>query len=296
MSEANLQAPSWVQQSALEAAELFSGALPDIAWERSTHAALGRFTLEGAAWILKVVASEDSSEVRYYRDHPFPEFPLPRFRAGRDRGSWYWIVMEDLGASHEPSWERPKTIAYARALGEAVARLHARAPRAEPHSMEKYRAAVTPGLAKLGSEAERGLWAALEETIEHDADTFIEIHGDLNPGNILVRRDGDTDLRLIDRQPLDYSIRIWSPVSDLAYAITHWWSPEERLAGEAEAIAAFAALWGEPLERIWAAYRRAQWLSVGVVAEWRSEPEQEARMEWVWRPQWERTRTALGLS
>jgi len=45
------------------------------------------------------------------------------------------------------------------------------------------------------------------------------IHGDPNPGNMLVPHVGERPLYLIDQQPFDWSITIWSGAFDLAYVI-----------------------------------------------------------------------------
>jgi thiamine kinase-like enzyme len=62
----------------------------------------------------------------------------------------------------------------------------------------------------------------------HDPDGFTLIHGDVGHNNILVPRNGDRPLYIIDRQPFDWSLTTWLGVYDLAYAIVLDWETETR--------------------------------------------------------------------
>ncbi len=61
-----------------------------------------------------------------------------------------------------------------------------------------------------------------------DGNGFTLIHGDVNHNNVLVPRQGDRPLYLIDRQPFDWSLTTWLGVYDLAYAIVLEWEVEAR--------------------------------------------------------------------
>ena len=61
-----------------------------------------------------------------------------------------------------------------------------------------------------------------------DDNGFTLIHGDVGQKNILVPRDGDRPIFIIDRQPFDWSLTTWLGVYDLAYAIVLDWEVETR--------------------------------------------------------------------
>ena len=57
---------------------------------------------------------------------------------------------------------------------------------------------------------------------------FTLIHGDVGQKNVLVPRNGDRPIYIIDRQPFDWSLTTWLGVYDLAYAIVLDWDIETR--------------------------------------------------------------------
>jgi hypothetical protein len=57
---------------------------------------------------------------------------------------------------------------------------------------------------------------------------FTIIHGDVGHNNILVPRDGDRPIYIIDRQPFDWSLTTWLGAYDLAYAMVLDWDVETR--------------------------------------------------------------------
>jgi len=63
---------------------------------------------------------------------------------------------------------------------------------------------------------------------QHDGNGFILIHGDVGHNNILVTRDGDRPIYIIDRQPFDWSLTTWMGVNDLANALVLDWEVEIR--------------------------------------------------------------------
>jgi len=80
-------------------------------------------------------------------------------------------------------------------------------------------------------EAIRTLYArhsqALIERIRDD-NGFTLVHGDVGHHNVLVPRDGDRPIYIIDRQPFDWALTTWLDVYDIAYAIVLDWEVETR--------------------------------------------------------------------
>ena len=68
--------------------------------------------------------------------------------------------------------------------------------------------------------------AMIERTM--DPNGFTLIHGDVGEKNILVPRQGDRPIYIIDRQPFDWALTTWLGVYDLAYAIVLDWEIETR--------------------------------------------------------------------
>ncbi|HYO93519.1 MAG TPA: aminoglycoside phosphotransferase family protein [Polyangiaceae bacterium] len=198
-------------------------------------------------------------EVEYYRrDYARdPLAPVPRcYAAAFDAASGdYSLALEDLSATH--AGDLPVTEAYATAVADALARLHARywgsrrlatigeAPAAS-EALDRYFAHVERGfqpLCEVMSKSPRPEWSewreALGEIFAFLPNTMRErarvesgmtlVHGDLNPGNLLSPRSGMGQVYLIDRHPFDRSLRCWLGVSDLAYVMVLFWSPEQRI-------------------------------------------------------------------
>ncbi len=61
-----------------------------------------------------------------------------------------------------------------------------------------------------------------------DLNGFTIIHGDVGSANILVPRQGNYPLYIIDRQPFNWSLTVWLGVYDIAYAIVLDWDIETR--------------------------------------------------------------------
>lgn len=165
----------------------------------------------------------------------------------------YHLLLDDLSASHVEAREKTPTLAHALALAEALASLHAYRWAAERiaatgHAIpdapriERFVALGRPGVAPIiGAFADQLLphWpdvmrelfdlhpgAMLART--SDETGFTLIHGDVNGGNVLVPRDADRPLYLLDPQPFDWSLIVWLGVYDLANAIVPHWDVEIR--------------------------------------------------------------------
>lgn len=197
------------------------------------------------------------SEVTYYtRDYAGVEgAPLVRCydAAFSEEMQRYHVLLDDLSGTHVEATKKAPTLEYGLALAEGLAAMHARwwgARRlseagatlhsarhirrfvdiAEPgagHILNRFSAELEPHW----PEAIRALYtkhpqAIIERT--QDDNGFTLIHGDVGHTNILVPRDGDRPIYIIDRQPFDWSLTTWLGVYDLAYAIVLDWEVETR--------------------------------------------------------------------
>ena len=117
-------------------------------------------------------------------------------------------------------------------------------------------------------------------------------HGDLNPGNLLVPRDGRGPILLIDRQPFEWSAAAWLGASDLVNASVPWWDPGEARADiEAALLHGYHAALLErgvrdyPFEQLLHDYRSTLVMALGVAAGWCVDEEECDHMQWLWRQQ-----------
>jgi len=197
------------------------------------------------------------SEVTYYtRDYAGVEgAPLVRCydAAFSEELQRYHVLLDDLSGTHVEATKKAPTLEYGLALAEGLAAMHARwwgAQRlseagATLHSARHIRRFVDiaePGAAHILNrfsaelephwpEAIRALYAKHPQAIierTQDDNGFTLIHGDVGHNNILVPRDGDRPIYIIDRQPFDWSLTTWLGVYDLAYAIVLDWEVETR--------------------------------------------------------------------
>ena len=190
----------------------------------------------------------------------------------------YLVLLADLSATHRDRKLVAPTGPHARALGAALARLHAHRWRRDRDrtgravlegTLERFvghvRAGLAPVLAELdgalGEPRTRALRACLDAPVGTlrrrlaDPIGIVLVHGDPNPTNVLtpIAEDaapaplpagadasaGDDGLRLIDRQPFAWSPRVWPAAADLVGASVPWWTPEERRALEPELLAGY---------------------------------------------------------
>lgn len=256
------------------------------------------------------------SEVEYYaRDYVgLAGAPLVRcydaaYSAEQRR---YHLLLDDLSASHVEAWQKPPTLAYGLALAEALACLHAHwwgaeriaaAGHAIPDApgIERFVALGRPGVAPiLGAFADQLLphWPeAIHELFDRHpramlartsgGDGFTLIHGDVNGGNVLVPRDADRPLYLLDRQPFDWSLTVWLGVYDLAYAIVPRWEVEIRRRYEMQVLRhyheqlAARGVRDYPWTRLVEDYRLSAAMGVYVATEWC-----RGGIDWEWQHVW----------
>jgi hypothetical protein len=197
------------------------------------------------------------SEVTYYtRDYAGVEdAPLVRCydAAFSEAKRYYHVLLDDLSQTHVTAAEKEPTHEYGFALAEGLAALHTQwwgaqrlAEAGAPiHSAEYIRRFVDiaePGarhiLNQLSVELESHWPNAIRELFAKHPQALIErtqddngftlIHGDVGHSNILVPRNGDRPIYIIDRQPFDWSLTTWLGVYDLAYAMVLDWEVETR--------------------------------------------------------------------
>jgi hypothetical protein len=197
------------------------------------------------------------SEVFYYlRDYAGVEdTPLVRCydAAFSDEQQRYHLLLDDLSESHVEAAEKVPTLEYGLALAEGLAAMHAHwwgaqrlAEAGSPiHSaghIQRFVDIAEPGaghiLTHFSTElkphwpaAIRRLYANHPQAIikrTQDDNGFTLIHGDVGDSNILVPRNGDRPIYIIDRQPFNWSLTTWLGVYDLAYAMVLDWDVETR--------------------------------------------------------------------
>lgn len=199
------------------------------------------------------------SEVRFHtRDYvDLEDAPLPRcHHAAYDEGPprRYHVLLEDLSRTHHTPREMQPTPALADGLAASLARLHAHrwgavrmaglglgAPAVGEFRRwtDRVGAGLEPMLAAAGSLVSSKRAATLRRMFVGLAEAraariaaapgWTLVHGDLNPGNILLpRAPGAGAVKFIDRQPFDWSLTRWLGVSDILHVMVLWWAPEAR--------------------------------------------------------------------
>ncbi len=245
----------------------------------------------------------DDSEVAYYtRDYvDVPGAPLLRCydAAWSPELMRYHILLDDVSATHVEAREKAPTLEYGLALAEALATLHARwwggaglaaahAPIHDAGHIHRFVAIAQPGvehiLARFSDQLQPHWPALLRELFDRhppamvrrtrDPNGFTLIHGDAGLGNILVPRDGDRPLYLIDRQPFNWSLTTWLGAYDLAYAVVLDWPSELRRQCEIPILQRYhAALIGNGVrdyswQQLWDDYRLCAAMGVYVAVEY----------------------------
>lgn len=268
------------------------------------------------------------SEVDYYRRDYLGAADAPLVRcfdaAFAEHPRRYHLLLEDLSASHGTGDDTPPDLHFGAALADSLAGLHAhrwgkqrlaligRAV-AGPADIDRYLAHITPGLAPLTALAGAALpaaWAArlpglvasLAEIFKaraRDAQGMTLVHGDLNPGNLLVPRDRRGPVLLIDRQPFDWSLTAWLGVGDLAGAMVPWWDSALRHHLQAPVLARYHAgllargVRGYPWAQLQADWRLGVLMGLLTAVEWCVLPADRERMRWLWTQQLQRALAAL---
>jgi hypothetical protein len=201
------------------------------------------------------------SEVEYYiRDYiDVPDAPLLRCYDGQFSPELqrYHLLLADISDTHILAADKSPTLEYGLALAEGLAALHARwwgaerlaaagAPIHNADHILRFVRIAEPGvghiLGRFAAELEPHWPAAMRDLFArhpqamidrgHDLNGFTLIHGDTGEHNIMVPRDGDKPLYLIDRQPFNWSLTTWLGAYDLAYAMVLDWDIDSRRSWE----------------------------------------------------------------
>jgi len=198
----------------------------------------------------------------------------------------YHLLLDDLSATHCEAYRKMPTLAYGLALADGLAAMHARwwgaqrlaeaeGPLPNAEHIQRFVAVAAPGVGPILNHFSQELephWPDAMRTLytQHppamiartrDDNGFTLIHGDAGPYNILVPRQGERPLYLIDRQPFAWSLTTWLGVYDLAFAIAIHWDVAIRRALEVPILRHYhdqllkKGVLGYPWERLWDDYR-----------------------------------------
>jgi hypothetical protein len=197
------------------------------------------------------------SEVWYYtRDYTdIQNAPLLRCydAAYSEMLKRYHLLLDDVSETHIEAAQKEPTLEYGLALAEGLAVLHARwwgaqrlaqagAPIHSAAHIQRFVDIAEPGVDHILARDPNDLKPHWPEAIHEifakhpqaiiertqDDNGFTLIHGDVGEKNILVPRQEDRPIYLIDRQPFNWSLTTWLGVYDLAYAMVLDWKVEVR--------------------------------------------------------------------
>ena len=164
----------------------------------------------------------------------------------------YHILLADVSATHTDAAEKEPTLAYGLALAEGLAAMHGRwwgrrvieagEKIHDAQHIQQFVDIAEPGMRNILNHVARKLkphWPAAMKTLfanhpqaiidrTQNDNGFTIIHGDVGEYNIMVPREGDTPIYLIDRQPFNWSLTVWLGAFDLAYAMVLDWEVETR--------------------------------------------------------------------
>ncbi len=211
----------------------------------------------------------------------------------------YHLLLEDVSETHVVASEKRPTLEYGMALAEGLAAMHARwwgasrleeaaAPLHTPAHIRRFVEIAEPGaghiLEHFSGElkahwpaAIRNLYARHPDALvarARDENGYTLIHGDVNSRNVLVPRDGNRPIYIVDRQPFDWSLTTWLGVYDLAYAMVLYWDVETRRRLEGPVLRHYhRSLMGNGVrgyewEQLWEDYRLCVPMGVYVATEW----------------------------
>jgi hypothetical protein len=267
-----------------------------------------------------------SSEVTYYtRDYlGVRDAPLLRCYDGRfsEVEQRYHLLLDDVSETHVRAADRIPTLEYGHALAEGLATLHAHwwgaerlakanAPMHSAAHIRRFVEIAEPGtehiIKQMSAELEAHWPAAIRGLFAHhpqamiartqDDNGFTVIHGDAGDTNILVPREGERPIYLIDRQPFDWSLTTWLGVYDLAYALVLDWDVELRRRFETAILERYHehlienGVRGYSWERLFDDYRLSVAMGVYIAVEYCRGGINRAT-QWVWLPMLQRALTA----
>ena len=214
---------------------------------------------------LKMVATDASSgdeffgvsEVTYYTRDYLDVEGAPFIRcydaAYTEEEQHYHLLLDDVSITHLEAAQKEPTLEYGLALAEGLGAMHARwwgserlaeahAPMHNANHIQRFVDIAKPGvehiLDRFANDLEAHWPELIHELFARHPQTMIRrtennngftlIHGDAGHNNILVPREGERPIYIIDRQPFNWSLTTWLGVYDLAYAMVLDWDVETR--------------------------------------------------------------------
>lgn len=211
----------------------------------------------------------------------------------------YHILLDDLSETHLAATAKPPTLEHGLALAEGLAALHAHwwgekrlveggAPLPTAEHIKRFVAIAEPGaeriigrypdeLAPHWPELIREIYARHPQAMierTQDGNGFSLIHGDAGLSNILVPREGDRPVYLIDRQPFDWSLTTWLAVYDLAFSVVLEWEVKKRREWERPILRHYHdhllknGVQDYSWEQLWDDYRLSAAMGVYIATEW----------------------------
>jgi hypothetical protein len=242
-------------------------------------------------------------------------------------GAGYALLLTDLTASHADNKFIDPTGPHAACLGHALGRLHAyrwgaNADPEGPHDLDaeldRYLAYVSRGMVPMLDALGDALDGASRELIYRvfeksfasirnrvrEGDGLTLVHGDPNPTNVLTPKSPGPvrdarSLFLIDRQPFDWSLRLWLGASDLVYASVPYWPISQRRAHERALLEGyFTALVENGIsdyswDRLLDDWRICLCHALMVAPVWGADPNTRDNMRWLWEKQLWRALAAI---
>lgn len=267
------------------------------------------------------------SEANYYtRDYVgLSESPIPHcyqaisadLATSQSLGQGYVLFLEDLGDDYTDHKLIKPDKAHASALGRTLGKLHAHrwGSDGDPEGRHdlaadfgRFFAHVSKGLEPildvLGDTLSASSRARLIKVFDIEADRMVQramsgngltlVHGDPNPTNVLsspLLHKGRPPLYLIDRQPFDWSLRLWLGASDLVYAAVPYWHEDDRRALQKPLLLNYHqellenGVQGYTLADLQEDWRICACIAAFTAIEWGSDPKTLKDMRWLWEAQ-----------
>lgn len=276
-----------------------------------------------------------ASEVHYYnrdyvslKDAPIPECYHAVWAGGptsQSVGQGYALFLEDLGADYSDHKLIEPNDTHASGLGCALGQLHAHhwgdssdpdGPNDLNSDFARFLSHVSQGLEpilnELGDTLDASSRARLIKVFDTDADRMLQramagngltlVHGDPNPTNVLTSKSlhkGRPPLFLIDRQPFQWSLRLWLGASDLIYAVVPFWPEKHRRLLQETLLLNYHqtllanGVQGYSLDDLYEDWRICACMAAFTAIEWGSDPGSLKNMKWLWEVQLRRALSFL---
>ncbi len=235
-------------------------------------------------------------------------------------GEGYALVLEDVSLNYVDNKMIEPTPCHAARLGAALGRLHSFrwGLAADPDGVhdlssvfDRYLNHVSRGIGPifdtLGDSLDGVARNRLVRTFEVDGPEMLNrtlrgegialLHGDANPTNVLTQVEsgaGGAPLYLVDRQPFEWSLRLWLGASDLVYAIVPFWPVEHRRRLQANVLQEYhralveTGTGGYTLDALEEDWRACACIAAFTAIEWGTDPSLLKDMKWLWERQLER--------